>query len=297
MPSFQAHVAMRIFRLQKSLLLLHRNNTQFMRRLFERGATLAPSPRDCEVQKEAMGSVPVEILQNQRSDRVGGRILFYIHGGGFVIGSPRSYRSFAGSLAQRAGAAQVWLPDYRRAPEARFPAALDDVLAVWEQLHMRQPDAEILLAGDSAGGNLSLALCVTARDRGLPLPRRVYLQSPWLDLTLSSRSHARQDSRDPFLGTWFLERDFARHYAGTTPRDHPLMSPLYADLRGLPPFLVQVGSREVLLDDSRQFVARARDAGVDATLDVWRGLWHAWPQVPFVPESMAARRQAAEWLR
>jgi epsilon-lactone hydrolase len=271
--------------------------TQVMRQLFERGTRLAPSPRQLDVQQESIGSVQVDILQNQRDDRIGDRVLFYIHGGGFVIGSPRSYRGFAGSLGQLAGASQVWLPDYRLAPEARFPAALDDVLAVWEQLHMRHPDADILLAGDSAGGNLSLALCVAARDRGLPLPRRVYLQSPWLDLTLSSRSHERQDSRDPFLGTWFLERDFARHYAGATPRNHPLMSPLYADLEGLPPFLVQVGSREVLLDDSRHFVTRARAAGVDVTLEVWRGLWHAWPQVPFVPESLAARRQAGEWLR
>ncbi|MFP5382817.1 MAG: alpha/beta hydrolase [Gammaproteobacteria bacterium] len=297
MPSFQAHFAMTLFRLQKSLLLLHPDNTQFMRRLFEGGTRLAPSPPLLDVQQETMGSVQVEILENQRDDRIGGRVLFYIHGGGFVIGSPRSYRSFAGSLGQRAGAAQVWLPDYRRAPEAPFPAALDDVLAVWEQLHARHPDAEIVLGGDSAGGNLSVALCVAARDRGLPLPRRVYLQSPWLDLTLSSRSHARRDSLDPFLGTRFLERDFARHYASTTPRDHPLMSPLYADLRGLPPFLIQVGSREVLLDDSRHFVTRARAAGVDVTLEVWRGLWHAWPQVPFVPESLAARRKAGDWLR
>lgn len=297
MPSLQAHAAMSFFHLQKRLLLLHPNNTQIMRGLFEHGTTLGALPSDLDIHHENIAGVPVDVMHNQRTDRIAGRVLFYIHGGGFVIGSPRSYQGFAGSLGKKAGAEQVWLPDYRRAPEARFPAALDDVLAVWEQLHTQQSEAEVLLAGDSAGGNLSLALCIAARDRGLPLPKRVYLQSPWLDLTLSSRSHARQDRRDPFLGTWFLERDFARHYAGATPRNHPLLSPLYADLQGLPPFLVQVGSREVLLDDSRHFVTRARAAGVDATIEVWRGMWHAWPQVPFVPESVAARRRAGSWLK
>jgi acetyl esterase/lipase len=235
-------------------------------------------------------------LHNRRKDRRDGSHLFYIHGGGFVVGSARSHRAWAGRLGQRARAGTVWLPDYRLAPEHPFPAALDDVLQAWQGLCERHPGDRIVLAGDSAGGNLCVSLCIAARDRGLPLPAAVYLQSPWLDLTLSSHSHDRQDHRDPFLGTFFLERDFARHYAGQTPRKHPLLSPLHADLHDLPPFLVQVGTREVLLDDSRHFVQRLNAAGGRATLDVWRGLWHAWPQVPLVPESRQAMAKAGDWL-
>jgi epsilon-lactone hydrolase len=125
---------------------------------------------------------------------------------------------------------------------------------------------------------------------------RVYLQSLWLDLTQSSLSHARNDRRDPFLGTRFRERDFARHYARQTPRTHPLLSPLFAHLHGLPPMFVHVGTREVLHDDSRTLVQRVRDAGGIAHLEVGHGLWHVWPQVPFVPESRVARRQISDWL-
>ncbi|WP_228268435.1 alpha/beta hydrolase [Acinetobacter colistiniresistens] len=109
-------------------------------------------------------------------------------------------------------------------------------------------------------------------------------------------SHTRQDKRDPFLGTYFLERDFARHYARDHIRNDPLLSPLYADFTGLPPLLVQVGSREVLLDDSREFAKRAEAANVSITLSIWTGMWHAWPQIPFVPESRQALQEAGQWL-
>jgi monoterpene epsilon-lactone hydrolase len=296
MPSLRAHLAMQVFGAQKRALLAHPDNTRIMRRLFEGGTRLVPPPSRLDVMDARLNSVRTDRLVNRRIDRKKGTHLFYIHGGGFVVGSPRSHRAWAGRLGQRAGVESIWLPDYRLAPEHRFPAALDDVLSAWEALCGQYPDDRKVLAGDSAGGNLSVALCVAARDRGLPLPSAVYLQSPWLDLTLSSHSHDRQDGRDPFLGTFFLERDFARHYAHGTHRKHPLLSPLHAELHDLPPCLVQVGTREVLLDDSRHFVQKVREAGGQATLDVWRGLWHAWPQVPLVPESRQAMAQAGDWL-
>ena len=287
---------MSLFTIQKQMLALYPGNTFFMRYWFEANTLFLPQPAHIVVHQETMDHVPVEIIENKRQNKSKGRHLFYLHGGGFVIGSPRSYRPFVTRLGQRCYAETIWTPDYRKAPEHPFPAALDDVVLAWKVFLKRHGDGELLLAGDSAGGNLALALCVIARDQGLTLPEKVYLQSPWLDLTLSSSTHERFDHRDPFLGTWYLERHFARHYAKDTSRTDPLLSPLYADLHGLPPFLVQVGSREILLDDSRRFVKKAKDVGVDATLEVWRGLWHAWPQVPFVPESTTARRQAAHWL-
>lgn len=296
MPSLRAHLAMQIFGAQKQALLRHPDNTRIMRRLFEGGTRLVIPPRGLKVHETRLNGVRCDTLVNHKADHRPGTHLFYIHGGGFVVGSARSHRAWAGRLGQRARARTLWLPDYRLAPEHPFPAAIDDIISAWQGLCERHPHDRIVVAGDSAGGNLSVALCIAARDRGLPLPAAVYLQSPWLDLTLSSYSHDRQDRRDPFLGTFFLERDFARHYAGQTPRKQPLLSPLHADLHDLPPFLVQVGTREVLLDDSRHFVQRVRLAGGQASLDVWRGLWHAWPQVPLIPESRQALARAGDWL-
>lgn len=298
MTSFRGHAVMTFLRLQKQVALLHPDNTQLMRRSFRGLTSLSPLPAGIVTSRRDIDGVPVMVLKNQRLDRQPGKTLVYLHGGGYVIGSPLTHRAFAGSLGQIAQADEIWLPDYRLAPEHPFPAGLDDVLTVWRHLLHDHPEKRLVLAGESAGGGLSAALCIAAREAGLRLPEKAYLQSPWLDLSLSGLSHIRQDGRDPFLGKWFLERDFVRRYAGDTPRQHPLLSPLFAELHGLPPLLIQVGSREVLLDDSRHFARKATAAGVSVTLEVGRGLWHGWPLfAPFVPEATQARQQAGHWLR
>lgn len=297
MSSYQSYIAMLLFKQQKRILLTHKNNTRLMRRIFETGTQLAPLPRFFETKEVQFNQVPVMQIDNLRKDKKGKRVLFYIHGGGFVIGTSKSYKGYVASLCQFAQAAHAFIPDYRLAPESKFPAAIDDVFAVWKVICQQYQDYEIVLGGDSAGGNLALALCIRARDANLPLPERVYLLSPWLDLTLSSMSHKKQDHRDPFLGTYFLERDFAQRYVAHQNRLNPLISPIFADFKGLPPFYVQVGSREVLLDDSREFARKAKTVGVDVDLDVWQGMWHAWTMVPFVPESRQALKKAGHWLR
>ncbi|ENX34770.1 hypothetical protein F889_01407 [Acinetobacter colistiniresistens] len=296
MVSLRAYTAITLFGWQKKLLLLHPNNTKLMRRIFEQGTRMAPIPSQLKFENSHIENLPILSIHNQSTNKVKGRILFYIHGGGFVIGSPHSYRAYVGTLCKLSKAEFAYLPDYRLAPEHPYPAALEDVLCAWQSLSDRFPAHEILLAGDSAGGNLALALGILLKDKQLNLPKKIYLQSPWLDLTLTSLSHTRQDKRDPFLGTYFLERDFARHYARDHIRSDPLLSPLYADFTGLPPLLVQVGSREVLLDDSREFAKRAQAAHVSITLSIWTGMWHAWPQIPFVPESRQALQEAGQWL-
>ena len=296
MSSYQSHIAMLLLKQQKRMLLLHKNNTQFLRSFFEKGTQFAPLPALFKAKKVQLGNVPTMQIDNLRPDKNPKRILVYIHGGGFVIGSPKSYKGYVASLCQSAQANFAYIPDYRLAPEARFPAAIDDVFAVWQDIVEKYQDYEIVLGGDSAGGNLALALCVRARDAGVALPQRVYLLSPWLDLTLTSPSHEKQDHRDPFLGTYFLERDFARHYVQERDRKSPQISPLFADFTGLPPFYVQVGSKEVLLDDSREFARKAKLQGVDVQLDIWTGMWHAWTVVPFVPESKTALKKAGYWL-
>ena len=296
MISPQAYIAMFFFKQQKRVLLAHKNNTKFMRKLFEHGAQFSPLPSHIQTSMHQLENIQMMQINNLSIKKSKNKILFYIHGGGFVIGSSNSYKAYVASLCKLSNAEFAYLPVFRLAPEARFPNALNDVFDAWQYVSQKHPDHEIVLAGDSAGGNLSLALCIQLRDLKQKLPLLTYLQSPWLDLTLTSLSHQKQDRRDPFLGTYLLERDFARHYVGEMDRKNPLISPLFADFTGLTPFYVQVGSKEVLLDDSREFVKRAKAHGVDATLDIWTSMWHAWPIVPFVPESKKARIKAGQWL-
>lgn len=296
MISPQAKIAIKLLKTQKKFLMLHPNNTQFMRQMFEKVTQFAPKPRYIQAKESVMNNIPMLILHNQSKNTVKARILFYIHGGGFVIGSPHSYQSFVGALCKLCQAEFAYLPDYRLAPEYPHPAGLEDVFTAWNALVEKFPEHEILLAGDSAGGNLSLALSLMLRDRGLTQPKKIYLQSPWLDLTLTSESLIKNDQYDAVLGLKFLERDFARHYAQQKLRTTATVSPLYADFTGLPEIFVHAGAKEVLLDDSSKFAEKAQAQNVSVTLSVWEGMWHAWLLIPFVPESRQAMREAGLWL-
>lgn len=204
--------------------------------------------------------------------------LVYLHGGGYVAGSPRTHRGLVTRIARAAGMVAL-VPDYRLAPEHRFPAALEDARLALAHAFDHGPDGEeparrVVLAGDSAGGGLALATLVAARDAGERLPARAATLSAWTDLAATGASIETRAAADPMLPASLL-KGWCRHYLGedTSPR-HPLASPLYADLSGLPPLLVQVGDAEVLLDDSVRLAARARDVGVEVTLDVWPELFH-----------------------
>ncbi|HKZ07976.1 MAG TPA: alpha/beta hydrolase [Methylomirabilota bacterium] len=201
--------------------------------------------------------------------------LLYLHGGGYVIGSPRSHRHLAAALAAAAGAPTL-LPDYRLAPEHPFPAAVEDAVAAYRWLLARGiPAAGIAIAGDSAGGGLTMATLLALRDRGLPRPAAGVCISPWVDLTCSGASYGGKAASDPIV-TQTGVAEMARAYVGAGDPRAPLASPLFADLRGLPPLLVHVGSEEVLLDDAVGLAERARAAGVTATLEIWPDMIHVW---------------------
>lgn len=228
---------------------------------------------------------------------VGGRTLLYLHGGGYVIGSPTTHRALAARLGVGAKA-RVLVLDYRLAPEHPHPAALDDALAAYrwlvEDLGV-DPDA-LAVAGDSAGGGLSLALLVAARDAGLPMPATAVPLSPWTDLTLSGESMTTNAESEVLLRRELVEL-WATQYAGNTPRDTPTVSPLFADLTGLPPLLIHVAAEEVLLDDATRLAERARAAGVDATCDVVAERFHVWHLVAgLAPEGDEALAQVTAWL-
>lgn len=221
--------------------------------------------------------------------------VIYFHGGGYTVGSRRSHRHLAAAVGKAAGAA-VLLVDYRLAPEAAFPAAIDDALAATRWL-LAQGDAPLVLIGDSAGGGIVVATLLAMRDAGLPLPAAGVCMSPWVDLSCSGESYARLADRDPMLAPAEL-REMAAGYLRDTEARHPMASPAFADLTGLPPLLVQVGSEEILLDDARALASAARTAGVDVTLEEWPEMVHVWHWFfPVLPEGRRAIEAIGEFVR
>lgn len=228
-------------------------------------------PRRAVFGERQLGGIRTEVITPR--DGAGDRVLFFVHGGGYVVCSPRTHRPLTSRLGLALNAT-TYVPHYPLAPEQAFPAGLNAVLAAYQGLLATGVSpGRIVVAGDSAGGGMALALMLSVRDKGLPLPARLLLISPWTDLTNTSPTLHSHDARDPMLSlAWVLAK--TPLYTGLTDAAHPLISPLFADLRGLPPTLVQVGSEEILLGDSERLAERAAEAGWDLTLTVWDGLFH-----------------------
>ncbi|HYH62147.1 MAG TPA: alpha/beta hydrolase, partial [Solirubrobacterales bacterium] len=210
-------------------------------------------------------------------------------------GSALSHSELAARLARAAGAAAV-LPEYRLAPEHTFPAAFDDVTASYRALlgEVEGDASRIVVGGDSAGGGLAVAMCAALRDAGDPLPRALALLSPWLDLTCTSPSWDARFEGDPVLDHSL--RDAAGRYLdGADPRD-PFASPLFADLTGLPPVLLQVGTHEILYDDAVSFAEAATGAGVSIELEIGHELIHVWQMFPITPEAVASTVRIGRFL-
>ena len=241
----------------------------------------AGRPRGIEECEIDAGGVPVVRLRaSGAAPRVGPAPLaerdaiLFVHGGGFILGGAGTYRGFAAWVAEATGA-DVYLADYRLAPEHPHAAAGDDLFAAYSRLlELGHEPGRTTILGDSAGGALATSLTLTLPEMGVPSPAALVLLSPWLDLSLSGASITANARRDPMLTRAFLERG-GRAYAGTMRRSDPRVSPLFADLADrLPPTLIQVGSEEILLDDSTRFADRAWAAGVEVELQRFDGLWH-----------------------
>lgn len=199
--------------------------------------------------------------------------ILFVHGGGFELGGGDTYAGFAGWIAEVTGA-DVYMPDYRLAPEDPQPAPTDDAFAAYRTvLELGHSPDRLAVIGDSAGGAIAVTALRSLNEMGQPSPGALVLISPWLDLSLSGASVTSVGDRDPVLGHSWLQAA-ARSHAGGLSRDDPRVSPLFAELRKLPPTLVQVGTDEILLDDSTRFADRAYAAGVEVELQRFGGLWH-----------------------
>jgi phosphinothricin tripeptide acetyl hydrolase len=253
---------------------------------YERAEKAFPTPPEVKVERVSAPVAPAEWLRPPGA--VAGRVVLYLHGGGYVIGSPRSHRHLAAAIAT-AGQASALLLDYRLAPEHPYPAAVDDATAAYRWLlDQGIAPGRIVIAGDSAGGGLTVATLLALRDAGLPLPAGGACISPWVDLTFSGASYRTRAAADPIVTRPGID-EMARAYLGATAARAPLASPLFGDLRGLPPLLIHVGSDEVLLDDAVQLADRAKTAGVDATLEVWDRMIHVWHWfLPMLDEAQSA---------
>jgi monoterpene epsilon-lactone hydrolase len=262
---------------------------------FAPGGRPHPLPDDVLVTEVTADGVPAHWLATPGVDA--GRVLLFLHGGGYELGSLRSDGELAARLGRAAGM-RVLFPEYRLAPEHPFPAAADDVLAAWHWLRTSQglSAGAIAVAGASAGGGLATALLVGMRDAAQAPPAAAVLMSPTVDLTSSGRSMTERADQDP-LSTPAMLRKFASDYlAGADPRTS-MASPLFASLDGLPPLLILVGTADVLLSDSERLARAATEAGVDVTLEIGEGLPHVYPIMLGTPEAAEATERIGKFLR
>ena len=289
MPSWQSYVANAVLRYTVKRKLA-RSTTPFTARAAF--SSSLPPPPGARFSADTIAGISGEWA---RSDKPGIGTLLYLHGGGYFACSPKTHRSITGAYAIRGF--DVFSPDYRLAPEHPFPAAIDDALAVYRAMLATVPEGQFAIGGDSAGGGLTLATLLAAKSAGLPMPACALLFSTWTDLTGTSPSVKSNEKRDSMLyGPKLVEA--GQIYLNGADAKNPLASPLFGDLKGLPPLLIQVGTPEILLDDSTRLAAQARAAGVPVEISLWDNLPHVWQvsQV-FMPEARQALDQAVAFAK
>jgi monoterpene epsilon-lactone hydrolase len=264
------------------------------RRLLRELISAQPLPTDVTVTSAALGGVPTaEITIDGTSPR---HVVLYFHGGVYVLGDAVQAAGLAAQVARRTSATVISV-DYRLAPEHPYPAAVDDALAAYHALlDNGTAPSDIAFAGESAGGGLAVATLINARDHGLPLPAAAYLMSPYADLTLAGTTMDTKRDADPLLSPEALQARVPDYTAGQDAA-LPLISPIFADLTGLPPLIIQAGTHEVLLDDAIRLAGQAAVADVQVTLDITPGVPHVFQAyAPILDEAAAALDRAGRFL-
>jgi len=258
-------------------------------------ADFFPVPPGIEVMAASVGGVAGEWVRARRTRN--DAALLYLHGGGYMIGSLKSHRHLAAAISEASGL-PLFVPDYRLAPEHPFPAAVEDAVAAYKGLlESGLSPAKLAIAGDSAGGGLTIATLVSLRDQGSPLPACAVAISPWTDLSQGGEACRTRAARDPMVKKKGLDEMAVAYLAGADPKT-PLASPLFADLRGLPSLLLQVGTEEALYDDTVGLKQRAEEAGVDVSAESWGGMMHVWHIFhPILSEARDAIARVGSYLR
>jgi monoterpene epsilon-lactone hydrolase len=266
-----------------------------MRRGMESLTKLARLPSKTKVEKVSFNGISAEWICAKEAHE--DRVILYLHGGGYNIGSLNTHRELAAHISMTSGA-KVLLPNYRLAPEHPFPSALEDTTSAYRWLlDTGLTGRNISIAGDSAGGALSIATSISLRDTGEPSPSSIACISPWTDLEMSGNSIKTLAKIDPLLNLQLL-KIMASNYIGDNDPCSPLISPIYADLRGISPLLIHVGSDEMLLDDSTRIAEKAKNAEVDVTLKIYDQMWHAWHlNVRLMPEAKNAIEELGSFIR
>jgi acetyl esterase/lipase len=265
------------------------------REMMEQTGDLFPLPDGTDMHEVDAGGVPARWISMPGAAQ--DKVVLYLHGGGYVMGSIHSHQTMIAMISGASGARCLAI-NYRLAPEHKCPAAVEDVQAAYGWLLGQGIAAKnIAIAGDSAGGGLAVAALIAIRDAGQSLPGAAVAISPWVDMTGSGESVKTKADVDPMVNGDGLNA-FAKMYVGDADLKHPLASPLFADLKGLPPMLVQVGTAEVLLDDSRRLAQRAKAAGVDVTLEEGEDMIHVWHWfAPMAPEGGEAIDRMGQYIK
>ena len=273
MPSLRSHIYRLVVKFLMSPKFDTTSTAQKQRKALERFSTLSILPGKTKIRPLQIGKINAEWISVGNTPE--NCVILYLHGGAYCIGSLNTHRELAARIS-KASKIKILQIDYRLAPEHPHPAAVEDAVFAYRWLLKNGFSSNnIVIAGDSAGGGLSIAALVKLRDLGEPLPSAAVCLSPWTDLELTGESMNTHIHKDPFLTPAWLNY-MAKHYAADNDFRLPLISSVYANLAMLPPLLIQVGSDEIFLSASIRLAKRAREAGVDVTLDIWENMWHVW---------------------
>ncbi|WP_342433722.1 alpha/beta hydrolase [Neobacillus sp. FSL H8-0543] len=266
-----------------------------MRKSLEDLMSSTPLASDVSINRIQIGETPAEWVTTPTATQ--NRVFLFLHGGGYFLGSCKAYRDLASRLSEATNS-RVLTVEYRLAPEHQYPAAIEDAVSAYRWLVSDQgiDPSQIIIGGDSAGGGLTLATLLSLRDAGDTLPAAAVLLSPWTDMEGTGKSMETRKDVDPWLNP-DQSRATPPMYIGNLDRRHPLVSPIYADLQGLPPMLVHVGNDEILLDDSVRLVERAEVAGVDVTFKIFEDMWHVFHAfAASVPEAQEAINEIGNYV-
>jgi acetyl esterase/lipase len=265
------------------------------RKLCEDGAArYAKIPDGIEIKQEIINGIKAEWIFPDNADQE--KVILYVHGGGYVSGSCNDHRGFVSKFAKRCGIINL-VYEYRLAPENTFPAALEDSIKVYQAiLDMGKRPENIIIVGESAGGGLTLAILLALKDNKIALPAAAVAISPWTDLTCSSASYISKNKYSVApLDSWLV---FSKHYIGNNRPDNPLISPLFGDLRGLPPIFINAGEDDELYQDGERFYMKAKEAGVDVTFRSGENMIHCYPLLsPMFKEATEAMDEICDFIK